>query len=121
MIKKWKILNSDVVTENKIFTLTKNNCLSPKDGKEYPFYMLDTLDWVNIIPITEDNEVIMIKQFRHGNEKITLEIPGGMTDKEDLSPQDAALRELAEETGYTGTEVIKLGECSSNHAIFNNL
>ena len=121
MIKIWEKLNSGIVTENKIFTLRKNNCLSPKDGKEYPFYMLDTLDWVNIIPITKSDEVIMIKQFRHGNEQVTLEIPGGMTDREDYSPKDAALRELVEETGYTGDEIIKLGACSPNPAIFNNL
>ncbi len=121
MIEKWKKLNSKIITKNKIFTLRENSCLSPKDGKEYPFFLLDTLDWVNIIPITKDNEVIMIKQFRHGNEEITLEIPGGMTDMEDDSPKDAAVRELVEETGYTGNELIKLGECSPNPAIFNNL
>ena len=121
MIEKWKKLNSKIITKNKIFTLMENICLSPKDGKEYPFFSLDTLDWVNIIPITKDNEVIMIKQFRHGTEEITLEIPGGMTDREDDSPKDAALRELIEETGYIGDEVIELGECSPNPAIFNNL
>ena len=121
MIEKWKKLSSKIVTENKIFVLKENICLSPKDGKEYPFFLLDTLDWVNIIPITKENEVIMIKQFRHGNEEITLEIPGGMTDDEDKSPQESALRELVEETGYTGDEIIKLGECSPNPAIFNNM
>lgn len=121
MIKKWKRLGSEIITENKIFTLKRNKCLSPKDGKEYPFYLLATLDWVNIIPITAENEVILVKQFRHGNQQITLEIPGGMTDRSDESPQDAAMRELLEETGYTGKEIIKLGECSPNPAIFNNL
>ena len=121
MIKKWKKINSEIITENKIFTLWENKCLSPKDGKKYSFLSLDTCDWVNIIPLTKDNEVILIKQFRHGNNEITLEIPGGMTDREDKSPQESALRELVEETGYTCNEMIKLGECSPNPAIFNNL
>jgi len=121
MIKKWEKVNSEIITENKIFTLWENKCLSPKDGKTYPFLSLDTIDWVNIIPLTKENEVVMIKQYRHGNEEITLEIPGGMTDREDKSPQESAMRELVEETGYTGDEVIKLGECSPNPAIFNNL
>ena len=121
MIKKWKKINSEIITENKIFKLWQYNCLSPKDGKEYPFLCLDTIDWVNIIPLTKENEVVMIKQYRHGNEEITLEIPGGMTDREDKSPQESAIRELVEETGYMGNEVIKLGECSPNPAIFNNL
>lgn len=120
MVKKWKKVSSKIITENKIFTLRENKCLSPKDGKAYPFFLLDTLDWVNIIPITNDDEVILIKQYRHGNEEVTLEIPGGMTDKEDKSPQESALRELIEETGYIGTDVIKLGECAPNPAIFNN-
>jgi ADP-ribose pyrophosphatase len=120
MIKKWKRISSKIITENRIFTLKENSCLSPKDGNEYPFYLLQTLDWVNIIPITKENEVVMIKQFRHGNEEITLEIPGGMTDEEDKSPRVSAIRELVEETGYAGDEIIKLGECSPNPAIFNN-
>jgi 8-oxo-dGTP pyrophosphatase MutT (NUDIX family) len=121
MIKKWKKINSEIITENKIFKLWQHNCLSPKDGKEYPFLCLDTIDWVNIIPLTKENEVVMIKQYRHGNEENTLEIPGGMTDREDKSPKESALRELVEETGYMGNEVFKLGECSPNPAIFNNL
>jgi 8-oxo-dGTP pyrophosphatase MutT (NUDIX family) len=121
MIKKWKKISTKIITENKIFGLRENTYLSPKGDSEYPFFLLDTVDWVNIIPMTEDEEVILIKQFRYGNEKITLEIPGGMTDKEDKSPQDAAMRELIEETGYSGNDIIKLGECSPNPAIFNNV
>ena len=121
MIKKWKKINSEIITKNKIFTLWQNKCLSPKDGNMYPFLCLDTLDWVNIIPITNDNEVVMIKQYRHGNDEITLEIPGGMTDKEDITPKESALRELVEESGYSGNDIIKLGACSPNPAIFNNI
>lgn len=120
MIKEWKKLSSKVITKNRIFSLRENNCLSPKDGMEYPFLLLDTRDWVNIIPITAANEVILVRQYRHGSEDITLEIPGGMVDKEDENPQHSALRELKEETGYDSTDIIKLGECSPNPAIFNN-
>ena len=120
MIKKWKKLKSNIVTENRIFSLNEHICLSPKNNKEYNFFVLDTLDWVNIIPVTSDSKVIMIKQFRHGNEEITLEIPGGMMDNSDTDAQEAALREMVEETGYSSDEIFKLGKCSPNPAIFNN-
>jgi 8-oxo-dGTP pyrophosphatase MutT (NUDIX family) len=120
MVKEWKKIRSKIVTKNRIFTLRENICISPKNDKEYSFFLLDTLDWVNIIPLTSEGKVIMIQQFRHGNEEITLEIPGGMTDKTDLNAREAAIREMIEETGYSSKEVIKIGKCSPNPAIFNN-
>ncbi|HQP55774.1 MAG TPA: NUDIX hydrolase [Syntrophorhabdus sp.] len=93
--------------------------VSPRTKKAGRFYVIDTNDWVNIIPITEDGQVVMIQQYRHGSKNITLEIPGGLVDDE--SPENAALRELLEETGYQGDNVTYLGATNPNPAIFNNL
>ena len=80
---------------------------------------LNSSDWVNIIPLTEANEIVFVKQFRHGINRETLEIPGGMVDNNE-SPMEAAKRELFEETGYVSRNIKNLGNVSPNPALFSN-
>ena len=80
---------------------------------------LESPDWVNIIPVTKNNQVVFVKQFRFGSKSDTLEIPGGMIDDHE-APNVAAGRELFEETGYVCEEIIELGNISPNPALFNN-
>ena len=80
---------------------------------------LESPDWVNIIPITKNNQVVLVKQFRFGTKSETLEIPGGMIDNHE-TPSIAAGRELFEETGYAYENITKLGNISPNPALFNN-
>jgi ADP-ribose pyrophosphatase len=119
MIKHWDLIDSKEDRDYRVFKVKVDTSLSPRTNKAGQFYVIDTNDWVNIIPITENGEVVMIKQYRHGSKKITLEIPGGLVDDE--SPQKAALRELLEETGYQGDGVTYLGATNPSPAIFNNL
>ncbi len=120
MIKKWKNISTKLLGNYKIFSLLENICISPRNGKQYKFLILDTKNWINVIPVTEDGKVILVKQFRHGTDNVTLEIPGGMVDDTDRSEKVGAERELLEETGYACEDMIKLGVCSPNPAIFNN-
>ena len=119
MIKDWELIDSKVDRDYRVFKIKVDTSLSPRTNKAGQFYVIDTNDWVNIIPITEDGQVVMIKQYRHGSKKVTLEIPGGLVDDE--SAEKAALRELLEETGYQGDGVTYLGATNPNPAIFNNL
>lgn len=119
MIKAWDLIESQLDRDYKVFRINIEHALSPRTNKVGQFYVIDTNDWVNVIPITEDNEVVMIKQYRHGSKSVTLEIPGGLVDDE--SPERAAVRELLEETGYQGESVRYLGSANPNPAIFNNL
>ena len=80
---------------------------------------LESSNWVNMIPLTDQNQIVFVKQFRYGTESETLEIPGGMIDNNEM-PKLAALRELYEETGYHCDKVIELGNISPNPALFNN-
>jgi 8-oxo-dGTP pyrophosphatase MutT (NUDIX family) len=77
------------------------------------------VDWVHVLPLTEEGEVIMVRQFRHGIQAITLEIPGGLVDP-GISPEAAARKELREETGYRAGELIPLGWVHPQPAVFSN-
>jgi 8-oxo-dGTP pyrophosphatase MutT (NUDIX family) len=118
-IETWKIKRSETVADCKIFKVRRDFSVRNSDGAEFPFYCLENGDWVNVIPITTAGEVILIEQFRHGIEEITLEIPGGMVDDGE-DARIAAERELVEETGFVPRETILLGKSRPNPAIQNN-
>lgn len=92
---------------------------SPSSGEEHDFYCIESAEWVNVVPVTTDGQVVMVRQFRHGSQTLTLEIPGGMIDAGE-TPADAALRELLEETGYTAERAIPAGAVNPNPALFGN-
>ena len=119
MLKEWELVDSKVDRDYRVFRIKSEQSLSPRTNKEGNFFVIDTNDWVNVIPVTDAGEVVMIRQFRHGSKEITLEIPGGLVDERD--PEAAAVRELLEETGYRGDRVTYLGATNPNPAIFNNL
>jgi 8-oxo-dGTP pyrophosphatase MutT (NUDIX family) len=119
-IQHWSRLDSETVYSCRIFSLQRNRNRSPRDGQEHDFFVLDSGDWVNIIPVTPDDRVVLIHQYRHGVEEITLEIPGGMVDPHDPSPLHAARREMQEETGYDSDDIIEIGSIHPNPAIQSN-
>ena len=119
MIKEWDLIDSKIDRDYRVFRIKAEESLSPRTNKRGQFYVIDTNDWVNVIPVTDRGEVVMIRQWRHGSKEVTLEIPGGLVDESD--PEEAARRELLEETGYRGERVTYLGATNPNPAIFNNL
>jgi ADP-ribose pyrophosphatase len=119
MIKEWELIDRQVDRDYKVFQIARRLSRSPRTNRIGTFYTIHGSDWVNVIPITADNQVVMIRQYRHGSEDVTLEIPGGLI--EETNPEAAALRELLEETGYTGEKVRYLGATNPNPAIFDNL
>ena len=80
MPKKWKNLDSKQIFGNKIFGFREDKVQSPKTNQIHPVWVMDAPNWINIIPITSERKVILIKQYRFGSQKISLEIPGGMID-----------------------------------------
>ncbi|GAA4780189.1 NUDIX hydrolase [Olivibacter ginsenosidimutans] len=84
------------------------------------YYVLEYPNWVNIVALTRDNEVILVKQYRHGAGKEFLEIPGGVID-EGEDALTAAKREMLEETGYTFDSLEKLVDLYPNPATSTNI
>ncbi len=119
MIKPWPRIRSQSVQSFRVFSIRTDTTVSPRTGIEHDFYVIETQDWVNIIPLTADHRVVMIRQYRHGSREVTLEIPGGLVDPGE-TPEEAAVRELLEETGYQAEKVEKIGVSNPNPAIFNN-
>ena len=119
MIKPWKYIRSGPSRSFRVFSIRTDTTLSPRTGSKHNFYVIESRDWINVIPLTDDQQVVMIRQYRHGSREVTLEIPGGLVDPGE-TPKKAAVRELLEETGYQAKKWMKIGVVNPNPALFNN-
>lgn len=120
-MSRWKILKSQILLQTGFFRLRSDECELP-DGRVMPrYYVFEFPDWVNVVAITADGNMVLVRQHRHGAEEDFLEIPGGSTHpggKED--PRLAGERELLEETGYSAKEWIYCGFQYPNPALQTN-
>ena len=115
----WKLLASEPVSDHRIFRLRHDRYRLETNGAEQNFIVMDSPDWVVVVPITVDGRIVLVRQYRHGVRQESLEPPGGMIDPGE-APDKAALRELHEETGYVAQRVRLLGRVSPNPAVQNN-
>ena len=116
--RKWTTIESSRVYSTRIFDLMRHHREHPHRGKHH-FYVLSAPNWVNIIPLTPSQEVVMVHQFRHGIEDSTLEVPGGMVDPGE-EPIVAARREMIEESGFDSDDIVEIGKVHPNPAIQGN-
>jgi ADP-ribose diphosphatase len=116
----WELLTAEEVLRCHVFNLRRHHSRSPRTGQVHSFDVIDTPDWVNVVPITATGQLVLVRQFRHGIGTVTLEVPGGIVDPGDPSPMEAGARELREETGYVAAEITLLGVVHPNPAIQNN-
>jgi len=122
MIQPWKKTGSKPLGNFKVFSVRSDSRISPCTGETHDFYIIECVDWVNVIAITPDDQIVLVEQYRHGSDSVELEIPGGMMDPGDESPIATGLRELREETGYEGDSANAriIGQILPNPAIMNN-
>ena len=116
---KWKVLESKQLFKEPWFTVRKDICELPNGNKHSAYYILEYPDWATGFALTEDNKVIMVRQYRHGLGEISIELPGGVIDKGE-SAIEAMARELREETGYEFDSIEEIGKVSPNPATSTN-
>jgi 8-oxo-dGTP pyrophosphatase MutT (NUDIX family) len=115
----WRRIGSTRLQRCGIFDLDRVRFEPPGGGDAHDFWVIDGPDWINVVPLTPEREVLLLRQFRFGVERFTLEIPGGMCDPGE-SPAAAARRELREETGFEARELVELGWVHPNPAVQTN-
>lgn len=118
-IRPWETLEEAEVADCRIFALVRAQRRHPDRHLAGAFYYLSTADWVNVVATTADRDIVLIRQYRHGSNEVTLEIPGGIIDPGE-TPLEAAARELTEETGYVARSFRIIGRVRSNPAIIDN-
>jgi ADP-ribose pyrophosphatase len=118
--RPWRVQSSETVADCRIFKVRKDVTVNPRTGVSHEMFVLDQPDWVNVIPLTPDEQVVMIEQWRHGTRSVHLETPGGLMDAGE-SPEECGRRELLEETGYEAGKLVRLGTVHPNPSIQSNL
>lgn len=119
-MEKWKILSSEYISKAPWATLRRDTCELPDGRINDHYYVLEYPDWVNMVGITADQELIVIKQYRHGAGIISLELPAGTTEANE-APEKAAIREMLEETGYAFDEMEEIAQLYANPATSGNI
>ncbi|HVS50896.1 MAG TPA: NUDIX hydrolase [Opitutaceae bacterium] len=116
---RWEKIGHSVQTKTRIFELLSARYRHPVRGTERDFVVVQAPDWVNVVALTADERLVLVRQFRYGIDEFSLEIPGGVMEAGE-DPVTAGLRELREETGFTGAPAKLLGSVHPNPAIQSN-
>ena len=89
----WKRIESKQIADCRVFRVREDLCRRVSgDQSEHTFFVIENPDWVNVIALTKDEQVVLIEQFRQGTQEVILEIPGGMIDGDEEKPEAAARR-----------------------------
>jgi len=119
IIEKWQRLASKYLVREKWATLRVDEVKLPDGVVKDDYYVLEYPNWVNAIALTEKGKIIMVRQYRHAGDIVSLEVPGGVIDG-DEEPEFAVKRELLEETGYSFKTCKQIAELYPNPATGNN-
>ena len=105
----WQLIHSELILDSRWLRVRRDR-LRTAAGVEIPeYYVIDAPDIVVVFALTTAGEAVLVEQYRHGMQGATLELPAGVMDPDDPSPQATAERELLEETGYRADRLEFLG------------
>jgi len=101
MDQRWQVKRSTNVLKDRWIDVRADDCVNAAGVEISPYYVLSYPDWVHVVAVTGDDRLVLVRQYRHAAGILSLELPGGAVDPEDKGLEQAARRELEEETGYT--------------------
>lgn len=119
-VRPWQLISSETVFDAGFLRVHRDRARSPRSDAQMDFTVLQMVDWLMVVPITQDGNLVMVRQYRHGSRSVSLEVPGGLHDVKAQSPREGAARELLEETGYDRGRLVCLGVLSPQAALFAN-
>jgi len=116
---RWEKISSRKVYNDRWINLRADSCRFPDGRIIEPYYIVELPNWANIVVVTADEKIVLVRQYRYPVDQTTFELPGGVIDKGE-EPMQAAIREMQEETGYHAAEVEFLCKLAPNPAINDN-
>lgn len=115
----WEVSSDKILLETPVATIKSGPVHCKKSGTKRDFIRFEFPEWVNVVALTPEHDILLIKQFRYGSNRVEIEIPGGVVESGE-SPLEAGRRELLEETGYAGRNTTIIGKVCPNPAIQHN-
>ncbi len=116
---KWKVVSSEKIFSEPWLNVRKDVCMLPNGKQHANYFILEYPAWATAFALTEDNKVVLVRQYRHGLGVVSTELPGGVVDPGE-DPATAVARELKEETGFEFESIQPLGKIAPNPATSNN-
>lgn len=121
-LTSWEVLSSDELFSHPYFRFRKDRCALPDERIMPAYYVMEFIDWANVVALTDDGKIVLVNQYRHAAKRRFYEFPGGTLDPDnkDETPESAARRELMEETGYGVSRLAYLGHHYPNPGLQDN-
>lgn len=116
---KWTLLSSQYIHKGPWATLRSDKCEMPDGRIVNEYFVLEYPNWANAVALTREGKILMVTQYRHAANIVSLEIPGGVIDG-DEKPEEAMHRELLEETGYQFDKMELMCSVYANPSTANN-
>ncbi|MGA8172016.1 MAG: NUDIX hydrolase [Methylocystis sp.] len=120
ILRPWSADSSRVLVDSPWIKLRAERCVTRRGAVLDPFFLLDYPDWVHVAAFDEEDRLLLVRQYRHGAGKVSLELPGGVMDARETDPVTAGARELLEETGHVALKLSHLARLSPNPASHTN-